>query len=48
VNARESFQQGQELQQSMIEEVREIIQDAKKRPITDDEATILLWHVEYH
>jgi hypothetical protein len=44
----EHHQQELELQQSMIEEVKEIIQDAKKRPITDDEATILLWHVEYH
>lgn len=37
-------QQEEDLQHAMLEEVDQLIQDAKKRPITDDEAQVLCWH----
>ena len=34
-------------EQQMEDEMRELVREAKKRPITDDEEHMLLWHMGY-
>lgn len=44
MNPQQAHQQELELQESMLDEVDDIIDCAMKRPITKDEADCLRWH----
>ena len=35
-----------QVQEAMEEEMRELVEEAKRRPITDDEAAAILWHMQ--
>lgn len=36
-----------QVQEAMEDEMRELLRDAQKRPITPDEEAVLLWHMGY-